>query len=560
MPENFNSVEGSYSTDPYDGSVRISEYKQLVQAFSDNDIRVVMDVVYNHHGKSADSNFDLIVPGYYFRMTDNGSFSNGSGTGNETASEHYMMSKFMVDSVVFWANEYNISGFRFDLMKLHDVTTMNKITDALHAIDPTILVYGEPWTGGTSTLPESESAYNSTLDQMPGVAVFNDDTRDGIKGSVWTAEAGGFIQAASSMENDERVKLGVVGAVPHNGLAIATLPKGAWAITPNQTINYVTAHDNNVLFDKIQMSTSGITYEQMQDMQKQANAIVLTSAGIPFLHGGVEIMRTKVCTVIGGENQGECENGFDHNSYRSPDSTNQINWQWKVDNIDVFNYYKGLIEIRKNINVFSYDTEEELESHLFFLPSNTGMVSYMIYDENSPWMYTLVSYNNSVTERTLDLQGQTWNLVANKDLAGLETIEEVSGTYTMRPNETVIMYVSNPDVVFVPDILEDIVSPLDGTEYDKDNMFDSAKLKSDVENELPSGYTVEVIADLDYDVPGIYKVTVKVTDLVGNVSTNIIDITILDSASSSPLGLIIGAIVGGIALLGATLLFIFKRS
>ena len=151
--------------------------------------------------------------------------------------------------------------FRFDLMKLHDVDTMNAITDALHAIDPTILVYGEPWTGGTSPLPESESAYNGTLDQMPGVAVFNDDTRDGIKGSVWTASEGGFIQAASSQALDERVKLGIVGAVQHTGLAVASLPKGAWAYNPNQTINYVTAHDNNVLFDKIQLSTTAITYE-----------------------------------------------------------------------------------------------------------------------------------------------------------------------------------------------------------------------------------------------------------------------------------------------------------
>jgi pullulanase len=559
MPENFNSVEGSYSTNPYDGSVRISEYKELIQAFSDEDIRVVMDVVYNHVGKSADSNFDLIVPGYYFRMTDSGSFSNGSGTGNETASEHYMMSKFMVDSVTFWAEEYNISGFRFDLMKLHDVDTMNAIVDSLHAIDPTILVYGEPWTDGTSPLPESEAAYNSTLDEMPGVAVFNDDTRDGIKGSVFNAEEQGFIQGVSSFEYDERIKLGIVGGVEHNGLAVASLPKGAWAITPNQTVNYVTAHDNNVLFDKIQLSTDGITYEQMQDMQKQANAIVLTSNGIPFLHGGVEIMRTKPCTVIGGEAQGECEGGFDHNSYRSPDQTNQIDWQWKVDNLDVFEYYKGLIEIRRAVDVFSYDTEEELNQHLFFLPDNSGMVSYMVYDETSPWQYTLVAYNNAVVERTLDLQGQTWNLIVNKDEAGLETLEEVSGTYVMAPNETVVMYVANPDVAFVPDIFSQVGEPLDGTEYSSDSPIDLEKIKADVEALLPDTYDVEVVADINYDVPGNYKVTVRVTDASDSVSTSIIDVTILEGSSSSSIGLLIGGIVAGLALIGSAVLFLFRK-
>ena len=563
MPENFNAVEGSYSTDPYDGSVRVTEYKQMVQAFHDADIRVIMDVVYNHHGKSADSNFDLIVPGYYFRMNNDGGFWNGSGTGNETASEHYMMSKFMVDSCKFWAEEYNISGFRFDLMKLHDVDTMNAIVDELHAIDPTILVYGEPWTGGTSPLPESEAAYNSNLDEMPGVAVFNDDTRDGIKGSVFNSEEQGFIQGVSSQAFDERIKLGVVGAVAHNGLGIASLPKGAWALNPNQTVNYATAHDNNVLFDKIMLSTEGITWEQIQDMQKQANAIVLTSAGIPFLHGGVEIMRTKPCTVIGGEAQGECEGGYDHNSYRSPDETNQIDWQWKVDNINVFNYYKGLIEIRRNINVFSYDSEAELEQHLFFLSDNSGMVSFMIYDENSPWQYTLVAYNNAVVERPLDLQGNTWNLVVNKDLAGLEVIEQVSGTYTMQPNETVVMYVSNPNVVFVPDVLETVLSAFEGAEYDKNNMFDPEGLADSILDELSSNYTVDVdVSELDYDTPGEYDVTISVTDAVDNVTTDTLTITIVEAeATGCKASLALGSSLVGIFALfgGAGLYFIRKR-
>ncbi|MCF7925593.1 MAG: hypothetical protein K9L26_03570, partial [Candidatus Izimaplasma sp.] len=213
---------------------------------------------------------------------------------------------------------------------------------------------------------------------------------------------------------------------------------------PNQTVNYTTAHDNNVLYDKLMLSTGDdVTYEQIKNMQKQANAIVLTSNGIPFLHAGVELMRSKPCTVINDEPQGECDDSlsYDHNSYRSPDQTNQIDWQWKVDNLDVFNYYKGLIEIRRNINVFSYDSLDTLNEKLFFLPDDRGIVTYMIYDDESPWEYTLVVHNNSVVQRSVDLQGQTWNLVANQDQAGLDTIELLEGTTTIRPNETLIMYV-----------------------------------------------------------------------------------------------------------------------
>lgn len=469
MPENFNSVEGSYSTNPYDGSVRITEYKELIQTFHENGINVIMDVVYNHHGRSADSNFDLIVPGYYFRKTEDGQFANGSGTGNETASENYMMSKFMVDSTEFWAEEYKISGFRFDLMKLHDVDTMNNIVTTLHEIDENILVYGEPWTGGTSLLAEEDSAYNGNLDLMPGVAVFNDDTRDGIKGSVFDEEGQGFIQGDNN--SVERIKLGIVGATAHTGLVTTALPKGAWAMNPNQTVNYATAHDNNVLYDKLMLSTDSLSVEELKNMQKQANAIVLTSNGIPFLHAGVEIMRTKTCVVIEGEAQGECDAtlSYDHNSYRSPDETNQIDWQWKVDNQDVFDYYKGLIELRKSINVFSYDSVEELNEKLYFFPTGSGMVQYIVYDADSPWEYTMVVHNNSVVERTVDLQGLTWNLVVNQNIAGLETIEVIEGSTKILPNETMVMYILAKDATWpaiddTPDEPVDPVDPIDPPE------------------------------------------------------------------------------------------------
>jgi pullulanase len=468
MPENFNSVEGSYSTNPYDGSTRITEFKSLIQTFHENGIRVIMDVVYNHHGRSADANFDLIVPGYYFRKTEDGQFSNGSGTGNETASENYMMSKFIVDSTKFWAEEYNISGFRFDLMKLHDVDTMNAVADTLHDIDDTIMVYGEPWTGGTSLLPDALSAYKGTLDEMPGVAVFNDDFRDAIKGSVFDEAGMGFVQGDSS--TNAGIRLGIVGATNHFSADLAD----PWAINPNQSINYVTAHDNNVLYDKLMLSTEELSLQAIKDMQKQANAIVLTSNGIPFLHAGVELMRTKPCVVIDDEPQGECDATltYDHNSYRSPDETNQIDWQWKVDSIDVFDYYKGLIALRRNINVFSYDSLEEMNEKLFFIPTAGGMVQYMVYDDESAWEYTMVVHNNSVVERSVDLQGYTWNLVVNKDQAGLETIETIEGTVTIAPNETLVMYVLAADAEW-PIVEDDIDEPVDEPTVEDEGFLES---------------------------------------------------------------------------------------
>lgn len=449
MPENFNALEGSYATNPYDGYNRISEFKTMVQTFHQNDVRVIMDVVYNHTGRSADSNFDLILPGYYFRMNSNGSFSNGSGTGNETASERYMFRKFMVDSLLFYAREYRLDGFRFDLMKLHDVETMNQIVDALHEIDPTIMVFGEPWTGGTSPLPQSESAYNATLNRMPGVAVFNDDTRDGIKGSVFNAGDKGFVQGNDYA--DSRVLLGVTGGTAQQNLSSASLPKGPWAINPTQAINYVTAHDNNTLHDKLVLSTFE-SIDRIIRMQRQANAIILTSQGVPFLHAGVEILRTKPCVPSTSENvENTCDSNdrFDHNSYKSPDETNQVNWQLKVDHIETFNYYKSLIALRRSKDVFRLPTSQAVSNHLFIVPTKQfGIVSYFLHDDNDAWKTIYVIHNNGSKERSLRLQPGNWNVIATTNdfgaqtTDGFETLYTLNGgeTITLNPNDTLIMY------------------------------------------------------------------------------------------------------------------------
>jgi pullulanase len=479
MPENFNVIEGSYSTDPYNGDVRITEFKEMVQTFHENGLRVVMDVVYNHTGKSADSNFDLIVPGYYFRMNSNGSFSNGSGTGNETASERYMFRKYMVDSLVFFATEYKIDGFRFDLMKLHDVETMNAVVDALHAIDPTIIIFGEPWTGGTSTLPSADAAFNANLDEMPGVAVFNDDTRDGIKGSVFLSGDKGFVQGNNFA--DSRVLLGVTGATAQLNLPVGALPKGTWAFEPTQTINYVTAHDNNTLHDKLKLSTYE-TIDKIIRMQRQSNAIVLTSQGIPFLHGGVEILRTKPC-VPGGNT---CEGGFDHNSYKSPDETNQINWNWKVTHIETFNYYKALIALRKAKSVFTLATKTEIAAHLFIIPdTQSGFVSYFLQDSADTWKTTYVLHNNGFEARQVKLQPGTWNVVMTTASAGaitetgLATLYTQPGgeTITMQPNDTLIMY-STTSVTYVAPETE---TP----EEEKPGIW---SIFTSCGNDLPAGY------------------------------------------------------------------------
>ena len=350
-----------------------------------------------------------------------------------------------MDSLIFYAEEYNISGFRFDLMKLHDVTTMQAARDALHEIDPTIIVYGEPWDAGGSQLPEEDAAYNANLDQLENIAVFNDDLRDGAKGSVFNANQGGWVQGLNDAQTYERIKAGMIGYVNHPEIDGPALPKGTWALDTNQTINYVSAHDNNTLHDKLQLSTENVSLDEIMAMHRQANAIVLTAQGIPFLHGGVELLRTKPCVMIGDVPQGECDSDlrFDHNSYRSPDETNQIDWNWKIDYADTYDYYRGLIALRKAAPIFDY-TPEELSNVLTYSVFGGGrdMIAYLIYDPNpnNPWEYTIVAHNNANGESTLDTLNMNWNMVVGGDQAGTETIQEVSERYTMAPNETVVLY------------------------------------------------------------------------------------------------------------------------
>ena len=362
MPYHFNALEGSYATNPFDGNVRVQEFKQVVQALHEKEIRIIMDVVYNHTGESQTSNFHKIMPGYYHRLTADGGFSNGSGTGNETASERSMMQKFMVDSVLFWAKEYNLSGFRFDLMALHDIETMNLIKEKLNEIDPTIVVYGEPWMGGTSAFSPTLRADQANLSELNHVGAFNDYTRDAVKGSVWTASEGGFVQgmkgftASKQTSIIQRVMYGITGGINHPSITESL----SFATSPDQTINYVSAHDNNTLYDKLRLTNVSVT--DAQYMQIQANAIVLTAQGIPFIHAGAEMMRSKPLQA----------GGYDHNSYESPDIVNQLRWDRKLQYVNVFEYYKALIQIRKTYDHFRIISGQDIVNRIEFLPTSSG--------------------------------------------------------------------------------------------------------------------------------------------------------------------------------------------
>ncbi|HAX02338.1 MAG: type I pullulanase [Tenericutes bacterium GWC2_34_14] len=451
MPLNFNVLEGTYSNDPYDGLSRVVEMKQVIQAFHEEDIRINMDVVYNHTGLSADSNLNLIIPGYYHRKTESGAFSNGSGTGNETASERYMVRKFFVDSVLFWANEYNMSGFRFDLMTLHDIETMQQIADELHAIDPTIMVYGEPWMGGTSTLPASEQAGKANLYQIDGVGAFNDDLRDGVKGSVFARAEGAFIQGKFTDSFINRVRYGIAGGIAHPDVTGSLLSnQRIWHTEPTKTINYVTAHDNNTLYDKLYqtLEETGNT-ALIPAMMKQANAIVLLSQGVTFLHAGDEFMRSKPSAT---------GDGFDHNSYQSPDSVNQMRWDYKSRDLEmeIFEYYKDLIAFRKNHPALRMTTSEDIIDNLEFVYKDvSGIMAYQLTsgDTGDSFEEMLIIHNANRKSTKIKLPtGGGWNLVGNQNQLTDETISTHLGGSR-------ITIAANSSYVLVRDLTVDDYNP-----------------------------------------------------------------------------------------------------
>jgi pullulanase len=400
-PQNYNVPEGSFSSDPFNAEVRIKEFKEMVQAFHEAGIGVILDVVYNHTGRTAESNFNQELPDYYYRLREDGSYSDASACGNETASEKPMMRKFMVESVLHWVKEYHLDGFRFDLMGIHDVETMNAITEALHEYDADIFVYGEGWTAGGSPLAEENQALKKHTLKLDNVSAFSDDLRDGLKGSVFVESERGFVSGADGKH--ESIKFGLVGSINHPDIDYAAVnySDAAWTREPWQAVSYVSCHDNNTLFDKLTLSCPDASDEEIQDMHQLALSIVLTSQGISFLHAGTEMMRTK--------------DGVE-NSFESPDSINQIDWNWKVENREVFDYVQGLIELRKNHPAFRMRTAEEVQAHLHFLESSDDLVAYQIdgAEVGDSWNEIMVFYNASETGRPLVIQ-DNWKVAVLGD-------------------------------------------------------------------------------------------------------------------------------------------------
>ena len=418
-PENYNLPEGSYSTDPFNGHVRITEFKQMVQSLHDNGIRVVMDVVYNHTGATADSNLNLLVPGYYYRMTDAGAFSNGSGCGNETASERSMMRRFIIDSVVYWAKEYNIDGFRFDLMGLHDIDTMNAVRAALDEVDPEILIYGEGWTGGATPLSEAQQAIKkNTFKLNERIAAFSDDMRDGIKGHVFEREEPGYI--SGNFRRREDVMFGIAASCfhPQVDYSRVSYSDAPWARAPSQTINYASAHDNLTLWDKFHASRPDVGEEEYLQFNKMSALLVLTSQGIPFFQAGEEFARTKY---------------GDENSYESPDHINKLEWSRKSEYIGLVEYYKGLIELRKSQPMFRLRTADDIEKSINFLDTERYMLAYTIEYDNTT---ILVAVNANRNDQVLTLPDRGWDILVDGDTAGIESIGRIRNNELNMPART----------------------------------------------------------------------------------------------------------------------------
>ena len=351
-PVNYNVPEGSYSTNPYDPMSRIREFKQMVQALHKAGIRVILDVVYNHTYDIENSNFQKTYPDYYYRKNVDGTYSNGSGCGNETASEQPMMRRFMIESVKYWINEYHIDGFRFDLMGCHDIETMNAIRKAVDEIDPTIFIYGEGWSAGQCALPAEQLASKANIPMLPRIAAFSDELRDGLRGPFSDDTKGAFL--AGLQGEEESIKFGIAGCIAHPQVDMQKVnySKKAWATEPTQMISYVSCHDDMCLVDRLKASISGITTDEIIRLDLLAQTAVFTSQGVPFMLSGEEMLRDKKGV---------------HNSFESPDSINHLDWDNLKRYPQVFQYYKNLIQLRKNHPAFRLGSADLVRKHLEFL-------------------------------------------------------------------------------------------------------------------------------------------------------------------------------------------------
>lgn len=425
-PKNYNVPEGGYSTDPYNPSVRIIELKTMIQKLHAAGIRVIMDVVYNHTFVGADSHLNLMVPGYFYRMNADSTWSNGSGCGNETASERPMMRRFMVESVKYWINEYHIDGFRFDLMGIHDIETMKAIRAAIDEIDPTISIHGEGWTGGECAIPESERAVKQNVAQFAPIAVFSDNIRDGLRGNWMDGDKGGFLVGN---DLDETIKFGIVGATKHPQVDYSNIihANAPYATTPAQVINYVSCHDDPCVVDKLKATRPEATMDEIIKMDLLAQTVIFTSQGVPFIYAGEEVLRDKKMV---------------HNSYNSPDSINEINWSNKATYNNVYQFYRSLIQLRKSHPAFRMNTAESVTENLQFIETEPGIIAYTINAKEcgDTWSKIMVIFNRNKETKTLNLNGETWNICLKDETFMTDQAQKASNFITINPTTAIILF------------------------------------------------------------------------------------------------------------------------
>lgn len=428
-PINFNSLEGSYSLNPLDGTQRIKEFKTLVKTLHENGLRVIVDVVYSYSRNLEKSNLHKTFPNYFYRVNDN-------KPEHELATERKMVRKFIVDSVTYLAKEFHLDGFCFDAMALMDVETMNAVRDALDQIDSSILVYGMGWVPNKSLLNSNLQVSKSNLEQMPRIAIFNDEGREGIKGPRLYPTQPGFVNGGIEME--ENVKFTVVAATEHPQVNYENVlySKKPWAKQPQQTINFASQHHDFTIYDKIAETTEGLDMDARIKMAMMANAIVLTSQGIPFIQSGEEMLRTK--------------NG-DSFSYKSPDMINQIDWNSKYDHEEIFKYYQGLIALRKAHPAFRMTSTEMIQNHISFVePTVSNTLAYHIKNNanNDEFTDIFVVHNANTSEVKFKLPHfGVWNIIVEGDQAGTEVLRKITSDEIVVPELTTTILYSNEKMV-----------------------------------------------------------------------------------------------------------------
>ena len=420
-PQNYNVPDGSYSTDPYKPDVRIKEFKQMVQALHKAGIRVVLDVVYNHTFNTEESNFERTVPGYFYRQTKDGKPANGSGCGNETASDRAMMRKYMVESVLYWIIEYHIDGFRYDLMWIHDIETMNEIRAAVDKIDPSIFIYGEGWAASAPQLDQEDLAMKANIYKMPRIAAFSDEMRDGLRGGWDDDRKGAFLIGQPGHEMS--IKFGLVGAVKHPQVINDSVnySKEPWALQPTQMISYVSCHDDMCLADRLKATMPDATDEERASLHKLAETFVFTSQGVPFIFAGDEMMRDK--------------KGI-HNSYNSPDSINTIDWRNKTIHHDVFDYVRELITLRKNHPAFRMGDADKVRQYMEFLPvEGSNLVAFILKDNanGDSWKNIIVAFNSRKEPAKLSIPAGRYTIVCKDGKIKQSGMGQVSGNKIIVP-------------------------------------------------------------------------------------------------------------------------------